>query len=103
MYVVVVVGGEVVGERREAAELYRKGDRTDLADKEDREAEIVAEFLPGQVGEDEIRAAVTEFVAAEGLSGPRGIGPVMKAMIARFGAGADGAVISRIAREILTG
>jgi len=90
--------------RRDDAEAqYRKGNRPELADKEKREAEILAAYLPQQVGEDEIRAAVEEFVRSEGLAGPRGMGPVMKAMLARFGASTDGATISRIAREILGG
>ncbi len=87
--------------RGDAETQYRKGNRDELADKEKREAEILTAYLPQQVGEDEIRAAVAELVAAEGLSGPRGMGPVMKAMRARFGARGDAATISRIAREIL--
>ncbi|MCP4662253.1 MAG: GatB/YqeY domain-containing protein [bacterium] len=92
-----------IKQRGDAEEQYRKGDRAELADKEKREAEILAAYLPQQVGEDEIRAAIAELVEAEGLAGPRGIGPVMKAMLARFGASTDGATINRIAREILGG
>ena len=53
------------------------------------------------LGEDEIRRAIEAFVAREGLSGPRGIGPVMKAMIAHFGGNADGKTINQIARQVL--
>ncbi len=88
-------------QRKDSAEQYRKGDRAELAAKEEREAEILGAYLPEQVGEDEIRSAVEEFVAAEGLSGPRGIGPVMKAMTARFGGAADGKTINQIARQVL--
>lgn len=88
-------------QRKDSETQYREGGRDDLADKEKREAEILAGYLPQQASDDEIRAAVAEFVAAEGLSGARGIGPVMKAMLQRFGAGADGAAINRIAREVL--
>ena len=90
-----------IKQRHDAETQYRGGGRPELADKEKREAEILAGYLPEQAGEEEIRAAVREFVAAEGLSGARGLGPVMKAMIQRFGATADGAAINRIAREVL--
>jgi uncharacterized protein YqeY len=90
-----------IKQRHESERQYRDGGRPELADKEKREAEILAGYLPEQVGEAEIRAAVAEFVAAEGLSGARGLGPVMKAMIQRFGATADGGTINRIAREVL--
>ena len=88
---------------QDSAEQFEKGDRAELAAKEKREAEILSAYLPQQVGEDEIRRAVEEFVAGEGLSGPRDIGPVMKAMVARFGSSADGRTINRIARQVLTG
>ena len=92
---------KAVKQRKDSAEQYLKGDRAELAAKEEREAEILSAYLPQQVGEDEIRQAIEVFVAAEGLSGPQGIGPVMKAMLARFGGAADGKTINRIAREVL--
>ncbi len=88
-------------QRKDSEKQYRDGDRPELADKEKREAEILTAYLPQQVGEDELRAAIREFVDAEGLSGPRGIGPTMKAMLGRFGSAADGATINRLTREIL--
>jgi hypothetical protein len=91
----------LVKQRRDSAEQYRGGGREELAAKEDQEIVVLEEYLPAQVSEDDIRAAVTSFVAENELSGPRGIGPVMKEMLARFGATADGAVVSRIAREVL--
>lgn len=91
-----------IKQREESAAQYRKGGRPELADKEEAEARLLEAYLPAQVGEAEIRAAVEELAAARGLSGPAGIGPVMKEMLARFGPAADGATINRIAREVLT-
>ena len=90
-----------IKQRQEAAEQFRAGGRAELAAKEEEEAALLAGYLPQQASEDEIRAAVAEFVGVQSLAGPAAIGAVMKAMLARFGAGADGATISRIAREIL--
>ena len=94
---------KAVKQRKDSAEQYRKGDREELAAKEEREAEILSAYLPQQVGEDEIRRAIEHVVAEEGLAGLQGIGPVMKAMLARFGGAADGRTINQIARQVLTG
>ena len=90
-----------IKQREEAAQLYRAGGRPELADKEDREAGILGAYLPQQASETDLRAAAEELVRAQGLSGPAGFGPAMKAMLARFGNAADGATINKIVREIL--
>jgi uncharacterized protein YqeY len=74
-----------------------------MAEKEKSEAAFLAQYLPAQVDEGQIRAAIQEVVASRGLSGPAAIGPVMKEMLARFGSSADGATINRLAREALAG
>ena len=86
--------------REEAASQYRQADRAELAAKEESEARILAGFVPAGPGEAEIRAAITAFVAEQGLAGPSAIGPVMKEMKVRF-ATADGATLNRVAREVL--
>ena len=91
----------LVKQRRDSVEQYRNGGREELAAKEEQEIVVLDEYLPEQVGEDDIRAAIEAFVAENDLSGPRGIGPVMKEMMARFGAAAEGGVVSRIARDVL--
>lgn len=92
-----------IKQRRESVDQFRKGDRPELAAKEEREAETLAAYLPRQASEEEIRAAIREIVTAQGLAGPAAIGTVMKATLARFAGGADGATVNRLAREILTG
>ena len=93
---------KAIKQREEAAEGFRKGDRPALAEKEAREAELLAVYLPAQADAGAIRAAIEAFVAERGLSGPAAIGQVMKEMLARFGSSADGATINRLAREVLT-
>jgi len=94
---------KAIKQREESAAQYRAGNREELAAKEDSEAKTLAAYLPAQVDEGQIRAAIAALVAERGLSGPAAIGPVMKEMLARFGSSADGATINRIAREVLTG
>lgn len=88
-------------QRQDAATQYRDGDRLELAEKEEREAAILNEYLPEQASEEEIRQAIAELVAKEGLEGPKAIGVIMKSMMAHFGSKAEGRVINRLAREVL--
>jgi uncharacterized protein len=90
-----------IKQRHEAAQQY-EGRRPELQAKELREAEHLERYLPAQVSEDDLRQAIRELIAERGLSGPAGIGPVMKEMLKRFGGAADGATVNRIAREVLS-
>jgi uncharacterized protein YqeY len=92
---------KAIKQRQDSVEQYRLGKREDLAVKEEGEAKILSAYLPPPVGEDEIRSAIAEFVAAEGLAGVQGMGAVMKEMLARFSGRTDGGTVNRIAREIL--
>lgn len=92
---------KAIKQREEAATQYRNGGREELAAKEESEQKLLSSYLPAQVDEGQIRAAVEEIVAAKGLSGPAAMGPIMKEVLARFGSSADGATINRIAREVL--
>lgn len=93
---------QAIKQRREASEQFRQGGRDELAEREEREAEILADYLPPAVSDRELRSAIEEIVAAQELSGPQAIGPVMQQMMARFGHRADGGTINRLAREILS-
>jgi len=98
-FLVVVQRG--VKQRNDSVEQYRKGGREDLAGKEEREAAVLASYLPEQVSPAEVRAAVEELVRAEGLSGPSGLGKVMQAVLPRFKGRFDGKTLQQIAREVL--
>lgn len=92
---------KAIKQRKESAGQYRKGGRAELAAKEDREAAILSNYLPPQVEEQELRAAITEIAEKEGLSGPAAIGAIMKAMMAKYAGRADGGTINKLAREVL--
>jgi uncharacterized protein len=82
--------------RREAVTAYRDAGRDELADKEQAEAEILAEYLPEQLSEDEIKQLVTDAIAQTGAAelGPRGMGKVMGALQPKVRGKADGAVVA---------
>lgn len=83
--------------RRESVEMYEKGKRLDLAEKERAEVAALEKYLPPQVGEDEIRAAVRAAIAA----GATSMGPLMGRVNPQFKGKADGSMISRVAKEEL--
>lgn len=92
----------LVKQRKDSASQYRDNGREELADKEEAEIKVLEAYLPAQVDEATLKQAIAEFIEAEGLSGPKGIGPVMKAMMQKFGATADGGTINKIARGLLS-
>ncbi len=84
--------------RRESVEMYTKGGRKDLADKETAEGAALEKYLPPQVSDDELRAAVKAAIAG----GATQIGAVMGKVLPQFKGRADGSAINAIAREELS-
>jgi uncharacterized protein YqeY len=84
--------------RRESVEMYTKGARKDLADKETAEAAALEKYLPAQVSDDELRAAVRAAIAG----GATQIGAVMGKVLPQFKGRAEGGTINAIAREELS-
>lgn len=87
--------------RTEAAEAYDQAGRPELAAEERAELEIVRRYLPEQLGEEEIRAAVDEAVAETGAQGPGDLGRVMSAVMPKLRGRADGKAVNAIVRERL--
>lgn len=90
-----------VKRRKEAAAAFREGGRIDSALSEEAEAAIYDEYLPTQLGDDEITAIVDRVIGEVGADGPKGMGQVMKATMAEVGSGADGARVSAIVKQRL--
>jgi hypothetical protein len=90
-----------VKQRRESIIEFRKGNREDLASKEEAEMVILEAYLPAQADPAEIEAAARRVVAETGASGPRDIGKVMPQLTREFAGRADGRLISEIVRGLL--
>ena len=88
--------------RLEAAEQFRGGGRPELAEQEESEARIIEGYLPAELGDSELDALVQAAIAETGASGPKDMGQVMKAVMARAGGRADGRRASARVREALT-
>jgi uncharacterized protein YqeY len=101
-------GDEVAVLRRErkrrldAAEQYRDGGRTDLAEQEEGEARLIEGYLPAELSDQELDRLVTEAVAEAGASAPGDMGKVMSIVMPKVGGRADGKRVSQRVREALT-
>ena len=88
-------------QRREAIEQYKKANRQDLVEKEEKELNIVLEFLPEQLTEEEITKIVEESINEVGANSIKDMGKVMKVVMEKVKGRADGSIVSKIVREKL--
>jgi uncharacterized protein len=88
--------------RLEAAEAYRDGGRPDAAEAEEREAEIIASYLPDQLSDEDLDAIVGDAVAESGATSPSEMGRVMGLVMPKVKGRADGKRVSAAVREKLT-
>jgi uncharacterized protein len=77
---VVALLQKMIKQRRESVEIYEKGGRMELADKERGEIEIIGAYLPEQLSEAEVKAAIAETIAKLGAQGIKDMGRVMAAL-----------------------
>ena len=89
--------------RREAAEAFSAAGRGDQAAAERAEGEILADYLPAQLSNDELAALVDAAIAETGASGMAGMGQVMKTVTPRIAGRADGARVAAEVRRRLSG
>jgi uncharacterized protein YqeY len=87
--------------RRESVDAYTKADRPELAAKEQAEVAILAEFLPQQLSEDELRGIVSAAIEQTGASSARDLGKVMGVVAAQTRGRADGRVVSAMVAQEL--
>jgi len=88
--------------RLESAEAYREAGRTDLAESEEREAELIAGYMPEQISDDELEAIVGDAVAESGATSPAEMGKVMALVMPQVKGRADGKRVSAAVKEKLT-
>jgi uncharacterized protein YqeY len=88
--------------RLEAAEAYRDGGRTDLAEAEEHEAELIAGYMPEQLSDADLDAIVGDAVAESGASSPQEMGKVMALVMPQVKGRADGKRVSAAVKEKLT-
>ena len=88
--------------RNDSIAAYSLGGRTDLAEKEKQELAILQNYLPQAMAEEEVKALIQKTIADLGASSAADFGKVMKEAVARAEGRADGKIISRIVKELLS-
>ncbi|GAA4740553.1 GatB/YqeY domain-containing protein [Sphingomonas daechungensis] len=99
--VVTEVLQKMIKQRRESADLYRKGNREELAATEEAEIAVIERFLPKQMTDDEASAAIQAIIAETGASGMKDMGKVMGEVKARLAGQIDPARASAMVRAAL--
>ena len=96
------VVGQLVKQRRDSIEQFKAGGRQDLVDREQAEVVFLEQYLPPAADEAAISAAIEASIAETGATGPRDMGKVMKAVMARLaGATVDGKAVSEAVKKRL--
>ena len=90
-------------QRSEAIELYRKGGRDDLAQKEEAELGILQAYLPQPLTEQEVQTLIRESIAELGATGVQDLGKVMKQVMPKVSGRTDGKRVNELAKALLGG
>jgi uncharacterized protein YqeY len=93
----------LVKQRTDAIEQFRAAGREELVQKESAERQLLESYLPAAPDETAVEAAVAAVIGELGAAGPKDMGRVMKAALERLGPGADGKLVSQVARRRLAG
>lgn len=92
---------KLVKQRKDSASIYREQNRPDLAEPEEKQAEVIAAFLPEQLSEAEIETIVGEIISKTGAESMKDMGKVMGMASEELAGKADGKTISAIVRKKL--
>jgi uncharacterized protein YqeY len=100
---VITVLSREAKKRREAAEAFEQAGAKDRADMEKAEGVVIAEYLPVQLSESEIKGIINAAIAETGATGPQQMGLVMKSIQPKIAGRADGGVVSSLVKAALSG
>ncbi len=99
--IVSVIASEIK-KRRDSVEQFTKGGRPELAEQENKEAEILMAYMPEQMSEEDVRSEVKKVIAETGAKDIKEMGKVIGAVMAKVKGKADGTLVSRIVKEELS-
>ena len=100
---IITVLSREAKKRREAAEAFADAGRADRAEQETNEGKIIAEYLPEQLSEADLKKMISDAIAETGASGPAGMGLVMKVISPKIAGKADGGTVSGLVKAALSG
>ena len=100
---VITVLSREAKKRREAAEAFEQAGASDRAANEKAEGVIIAEYLPAQLSESEIKEIIAAAITESGATGPQQMGQVMKLIQPKIAGRADGGIVSSLVKAALSG
>jgi uncharacterized protein YqeY len=100
---ILVILAKQAKQRQESIAEYRKGGREDLVAEEQAELAVLQEYLPQQLGREEIEAEARQAIDEVGATGRQDMGKVMRLLMSRLRGRADGKVVNQVVTELLTG
>ena len=92
---------KLVKQRKDSAQIFREQNRPDLAEPEETQAQVIAQFLPEQLSEEEITAIIQSIIEKTGASGMKDMGKVMGMASKEMAGKADGKTISTVVKAQL--
>jgi len=92
---------KLVKQRKDSLEIYQQQNRSDLAQKEQEEIEVIEKFLPQQLSTEELKIVISKIIADVGATSPADMGKVMGAATKQLAGKADGKTISSVVKELL--
>ena len=90
-----------IKKRKESIEMFKSGGRQELADKEQKEIDILSVYMPEQLSEDKVREEVKKAIEQTGAVGVKDMGKVIGLVMGKLKGQVDGGMVSRIAKEML--
>jgi len=99
---IIALMQKAVKQRNEAIEQYKAGDRNDLVEKEQGQIDVIAQYLPKQLNDEELESAMREIIESVGATSMKDMGKVMGAAKAKIGDSADGKRINEMVKKILS-
>lgn len=88
-------------QRKDSVDVFREQGRDDLADKEQGELDVISEYLPKQLSEEELKVEITKIIEQVGANGPQDMGKVMGAATKALAGKTDGKAISAVVKTLL--
>ena len=92
----------LVKQRKDSATIFMEQGRADLAEPELAQVKIIAQFLPAQMSEDDVKAVITEIISSTGATSMKDMGKVMGMASKQLAGKADGKTISTIVKQLLS-
>lgn len=93
---------KLVKQRKDSATLYTEKGRADLAEPEIAQAEVISQFLPAQMSEEELKAALNKLISETGASSIKDMGKLMGVASKQLAGKADGKAISVVIKQLLS-